>query len=64
MPQPVVTKVASDVAEVLKDPSMVERMHVLGIDPVGGGPRDYAAQVAADRVRFEKAVKLAGAKAE
>ena len=64
LPPPVVTKVASDVAEVLGDPSMVERMHVLGIDPVGGGPRDYAAQVAADRVRFEKAVKLAGAKAE
>jgi hypothetical protein len=43
---------------------MMERMHVLGIDPVGGGPREYSAQVAADRVRFEKAVKLAGAKAD
>ena len=64
LPQPVVTKIANDVAEVLKDPAMVERMRVLGIDPIGGGPRDYAAQVAADRVRFEKAVKLAGAKAE
>ena len=64
LPQGVVNKVAADVAEVLKDPAMVERMHVLGIDPVGGGPREYSAQVAADRVRFEKAVKLAGAKAD
>ena len=64
LPQSVVNKVAADVAEVLKDPAMVERMSVLGIDPVGGGPHEYSAQVAADRVRFEKAVKLAGAKAD
>ena len=64
LPAPIVAKVGADVAEVLRDPAMVERMHVLGIDPVGGGPREYAAQIAADRVRFEKAVKLAGAKAE
>jgi tripartite-type tricarboxylate transporter receptor subunit TctC len=64
LPQAVVNKVAADVAEVLKDPAMIERMNVLGIDPVGGGPREYSAQLAADRVRFEKAVKLAGAKAD
>jgi tripartite-type tricarboxylate transporter receptor subunit TctC len=57
-------KVAADVAEVLKDPAMQERLHVLGIDAVGGGPQAYVAQVMADRARFEKAVKLAGAKAE
>ena len=64
LPHEVVAKVAADVSEVLKDPAMLERMHVLGIDPVGGGPREYAAQVAEDRIRFEKAVKLAGAKAD
>jgi len=64
LPAPIVAKIGADVADVLRDPAMVERMHVLGIDPVGGGPREYAAQIAADRVRFEKAVKLAGAKAE
>jgi hypothetical protein len=31
---------------------------------VGGGPRDYAAWLEADRARMEKAVKVAGAKAE
>jgi tripartite-type tricarboxylate transporter receptor subunit TctC len=60
----IAAKVAADVAEVLKDPAMQERLHVLGIDAVGGGPQAYVAQVAADRARFEKAVKLAGAKAE
>ena len=60
----IVNKVSADVADVLKDPTMVERLHVLGIDAVGGNSQAYIAQVHADRVRFEKAVKLAGAKAE
>lgn len=64
LPREVVAKVSADVAEVLKDPAMAERLHVLGIDPVGGDSQAYVAQVAADRVRFEKAVKLAGARAE
>ena len=64
LPPAIVNKVSADVADVLKDPTMVERLHVLGIDAVGGNSQAYVAQVNADRVRFEKAVKLAGAKAE
>jgi tripartite-type tricarboxylate transporter receptor subunit TctC len=57
-------KIAADVAEVLKDPAMVERLRVLGVDPIGGGPDTYASMLADERVRMEKAVKLAGAKAD
>jgi len=57
-------KISADVADVLKDPAMKERLYVLGIDAVGGSPQEYSAQVVADRVRFEKAVKVAGAKAD
>lgn len=64
IPPAVVTKISNDVADAVKDPALKERLSVLGIDAVGGGPQEYAAQVAADRVRFEKAVKLAGAKAD
>jgi tripartite-type tricarboxylate transporter receptor subunit TctC len=64
LPAAVVAKVSADVGEVLKDPAMKERLHVLGIDAVGGSAQDYRAQVLADQVRFEKAVKLAGAKAD
>jgi tripartite-type tricarboxylate transporter receptor subunit TctC len=64
MSQPLAARIGSDVAEVLRDPAMKERLHVLGIDAVGGSPADYLAQVRADSVRFEKAVKLAGAKAD
>jgi tripartite-type tricarboxylate transporter receptor subunit TctC len=64
LPAALVQKISADVSEVLRDPAMKERLAVLGIDAVGGSSQDYAAQVAADRVRFEKAVKLAGATAD
>lgn len=64
LPPAIVAKVAADVIETLKDPALVERLKILGIDPVGGGPQDYAALLAADRVRFERVIKIAGVKAE
>jgi tripartite-type tricarboxylate transporter receptor subunit TctC len=64
VPAAIVAKVSADVAEVLRDPALKERLYVLGIDAVGGTPQDYIAQVRADTARFEKAVKVAGAKAD
>jgi tripartite-type tricarboxylate transporter receptor subunit TctC len=64
LPAAIVQKVSADVSDVLKDPAMKERLSVLGIDAVGGGPQDYAQQVKSDSVRFEKAVQVAGAKAD
>lgn len=64
IPSWIVAKVSADVAEVLRDPALKERLDVLGIDAVGGSAQDYLAQVRADTVRFEKAVKDARAKAD
>ena len=64
LPPAIVAKIAADVIEALKDPALAERLKVLGIDAVGGSPQDYAALLAADRVRFEKVIKIAGVKAE
>jgi tripartite-type tricarboxylate transporter receptor subunit TctC len=64
LPPAIVAKIAADVTEVLKDPALVERLKILGIDAVGAGPQEYAALLAADRVRFEKVIKAAGVKAE
>jgi tripartite-type tricarboxylate transporter receptor subunit TctC len=64
LPPSIVAKIAADVADALKDAALVERLKVLGIDAVGAGPQVYAALLAADRVRFEKVIKLAGMKAE
>lgn len=64
IPAAITQKVSADLNEVLGDPAMKERLQVLGIDAVGGGPEEYAAQIRADRERFEKAVRVAGAKAD
>jgi tripartite-type tricarboxylate transporter receptor subunit TctC len=64
LPPAIVAKIAADVTETLRDPALVERLKILGIDAVGAGPQEYAALLAADRVRFEKVIKAAGVKAE
>lgn len=64
LPAGVAEKVAADVAEVLKEPALKERLHVLGIDPVGLGPQAFNEQLAADRLRYEQAVKVARARAD
>jgi tripartite-type tricarboxylate transporter receptor subunit TctC len=64
VPDAIANKIAADVAEAIKDPALVERMRVLGIDPIGSTPQQYAAQIRADRERYGRAVKLAGVKGE
>jgi tripartite-type tricarboxylate transporter receptor subunit TctC len=64
LPPAIAAKISADVIEALKDPALVERLKVLGIDVVGGSAQDYMALLAADRVRFEKVIKIAGVKAE
>jgi tripartite-type tricarboxylate transporter receptor subunit TctC len=64
VPDAIANKIAADVAEVIKDPAIAERLRVLGIDPIGSTPAQYAAQIRADRERYGRAVKLANVKGE
>jgi len=64
MPAAVVQKISNDVADVLKDPATQERFKVLWIDPVGGGPREFAEALAADKAKVAKIVQQAGIKPE
>ena len=64
MPPALAEKIAADVAEACKDPATLEKLRVAGIDAVGGGPREWAAALAADRPKVEKIVKDAGIKPE
>jgi tripartite-type tricarboxylate transporter receptor subunit TctC len=64
LPAGVPEKVAADIATALKDPAMKERLHVLGIDAVGLGPKEFTEQIASDRVRYTQAVEVAHAKAD
>ena len=64
LPPALAAKISQDVAEAVHDPAMKEKLRVLGIDAVGSTPAEYQAQIVTDRARFEKAVALAGAKAD
>jgi tripartite-type tricarboxylate transporter receptor subunit TctC len=64
MPPALVDKISRDVAEVVRDPAMKEKLYVLGIDAVGSTPQEYERQIVTDKARFEQAVKIAGAKAD
>ena len=63
VPASVTLKIAADVADVLKDKAFVERLNVLGIDPVGADGKAYDAELSSDRVRYEAAAKQSGARA-
>lgn len=64
IPPAIAAKIGADVAAVVHDPALKDHMDKLGIEPEGLGPKEYAAQVIAERARFEKAVKAAGAKVD
>lgn len=63
-PADVVNKIATDIAQVVRIPEVVQQMSNLGIEAVGGSPAEYAAQLKGDAERYEVAVKRSGAKAE
>jgi tripartite-type tricarboxylate transporter receptor subunit TctC len=64
MPPAIANKIAADVAEVVKEPAMAEKLRSLGIEAVAGGPREFAQQLAIDKAKVEKIVKQAGIQPE
>ena len=64
IPPAIAAKIGADVAAVVHDPALKDRMDKLGIEPEGLGPAEYREQVIGERERFEKAVKAAGAKVD
>jgi tripartite-type tricarboxylate transporter receptor subunit TctC len=62
VPPAIAQKVSADVAEVVKDKALVERMTALGIEAVGSDPQTFQSQIMADRERFSRAIKAADIK--
>jgi tripartite-type tricarboxylate transporter receptor subunit TctC len=58
-PRAVVDRLQRDIAAVLNEAEVRERLGVLGIDPVGNKPDEYAAQIRADLERWGPVVKQA-----
>jgi tripartite-type tricarboxylate transporter receptor subunit TctC len=63
-PRPVVERLQKEIAAVLAEPEVRSRYEVLGIEPVGNTPDQFAAQIKADLARWEPVVKQAGIKVE
>ena len=63
-PKPIVDRLQKEIAAVLADPEVKARYEVLGIEPVGNTPEQFAAQIKADLAKYEKVVKQANIKVE
>ena len=63
-PRLVVERLQREIAAVLAEPEVRERYAVLGIEPVGNTPEQFARQIRADLARWEKVVKQANVRQE
>ena len=63
-PRPVIDRLHREIAAVLLTEPVRERYLVLGIEPAGSTPEQFAEQIRADLVRWEKVVKAANIRLE
>jgi tripartite-type tricarboxylate transporter receptor subunit TctC len=63
-PQAIVDRLQREIAAVLKEPEVRDRLGVLGIEPVGNSPEEFAAQIRADLERWGPVVRQAGIRIE
>jgi tripartite-type tricarboxylate transporter receptor subunit TctC len=63
-PKAMIDRIAAEVVAVSKMPEAQAAMAAAGIDPVGGGPDDYAKAIAGENERMAKAIQAAGLKQE
>lgn len=63
-PRPIVDRLNREIAAVLRSDAVRERYFVLGIEPVGNSPEQFAEQIRGDLARWEKVVKTANIRLE
>ena len=63
-PRAIIDRLQTETAAVLQMPEVKERYAVLGIEPVGNKPDEYAAQIRADLARWAPVVKQANIRIE
>jgi len=63
-PPEVAAKVSADIATILKEPEVRDRLVGMGLEPVGSSPADFAAYVKSESAKWGKVIKDAGVKAE
>ena len=63
-PQPVVSRLSTEIRKVLAQPQFKEQLHGQGAEPVSDTPEEFAAIVRADVQKWAKIVRDTGAKAD
>jgi tripartite-type tricarboxylate transporter receptor subunit TctC len=63
-PRPIIDRLYAEITALLQTPEVRERFGVLGIEPVGNAPDEFAAQIRADLARWAPVVKQAGIRIE
>jgi tripartite-type tricarboxylate transporter receptor subunit TctC len=63
-PTAIVQRLHAEIARILKDPDVVERLESLGVTPIGSTPGELAEVQKADTAKWAKVIKTAGIKAD
>jgi tripartite-type tricarboxylate transporter receptor subunit TctC len=63
-PRPIVDKLNADLRKTLADPGVASKLSAQTLDPMPMTPEEFAARLKSDYVKYEKLVKLSGAKIE
>lgn len=63
-PKPIIYKLATEITRIIRAPEMTKRLTEMGVDPMGGTAEEFGKLIRAEIVRFGKAVKESGAKAD
>lgn len=61
-PEAVVAKIAQEAAEIAKEPEVVQRLTVLGVEAIGGGPGAFAAALEGESKRVGDLIRETGLK--
>jgi tripartite-type tricarboxylate transporter receptor subunit TctC len=63
LPQPLLTRIHSEIIKVLHEPKIQEAIFNQGAEPVGNSPEEFRKYLLADMEKWKKVVKASGAKA-
>jgi tripartite-type tricarboxylate transporter receptor subunit TctC len=64
LPQPIMQRIAAEAIAVVKEPEVIKALAVVGVDPVGGGPEEFARALQGEIERVARVVRAAGIKLE
>jgi tripartite-type tricarboxylate transporter receptor subunit TctC len=64
VPRDIVNRLANEIAKIVRDPAMREKLAREGYDAIGGTPEEYTAFYRAEVVQWAKVIKDSGTKME